>query len=151
MSFVLTSLYSVIPAVFCFYYYIQEAQVLLKRHKKIGRNLNLVMCFATICFIWIFCLGSKIFVKTFNWMVNETSESLFDRSGYAFFQNYGRQEVIILLGSLTSIIDPVLILICQKDYREPFTTRLKKLAKKLGKWKWNIIWEVRLQMYHKRG
>ena len=132
-SLLLTTFYSLLPAVLCIYFYCKCALVLLKRSKKIGRNLNLIMCFAAICTVWTICLITKIVRRAYMWYLTQTSTQLIDIFGRSFVSSYGRGEIVILLGSFTSIVDPVLILICQKDYRKPITKVGEKIKTMLEK------------------
>ena len=73
----ITFVYAVIPALSCVYFYKEIAAILLARKHKVGRNLNLVLCFATICGLWIFCLIFKTIIISYIWAVSATVNHLY--------------------------------------------------------------------------
>ena len=129
ISLCLLFVYSLIPATFCLYYYYNIIRVLVNRSKKVGRNSNLITCFATICFVWIFCLVIKLVHRISTWIILHKADEIIEHLDNSFIKNHGFQDVMVLLGSVTSIIDPLLILVCQKDYRKPFLAQIERFEK----------------------
>ena len=120
--------FSVLPALLCCYYYSCIAKVLFSRQKKIGRNLNLIFCFAVICIVWIISIIVKLLPLIYY------NVSSFDIFGSAmllvpFELNIGNLHMVTLLSGITSLVDPILILVSQKDYRKPFYNFWKKLKR----------------------
>ena len=126
----ITFVYAVIPALSCVYFYKEIAAILLARKHKVGRNLNLVLCFGTICGLWIFCLIFKTIIISYIWAVSATV-SFLDRQKYPFVLNNSSADLVRQLGSLTSLFDPFLILVSQKDYRKPFLAKMELLNNKI--------------------
>ena len=129
ISLCLLFVYSLIPATFCLYYYYNIIRVLVNRSKKVGRNSNLITCFATSCFVWIFCLVIKTVHRISTWAILHKGDGAIEHLDNSLIKNRGFQEVMVLLGSVTSIIDPLLILVCQKDYRKPFLAQMERFEK----------------------
>ena len=126
----ITFVYAVIPALCCVYFYKEIATILLARKHKVGRNLNLVLCFATICGLWILCLIIKTIVILYDWVVVTTVNSV-DQRKYPFVLNNSSSHLVRQVGSLTSLFDPFLILVSQKDYRKPFLAKMELLNNKI--------------------
>ena len=126
----LTSVFSFIPALLCIYYYFQTSLVLLARKHKVGRNLNLVFCFSTICGVWIICTLVRTALNMYVWVIIFTVRPL-KHVNYPFAlpQNYG--DLGRQFGSVTSLIDPWLILLSQKDYRKPFLDKIEAIKERL--------------------
>ena len=122
-----------LPLLLCFRFYRRIAQVLFARQKKVGRNMNLLLCFAAICLVWTLSLTAKTgmavsaFYRAF--MLKSAAELL----NAPFYYTYGQADSVRLLFSMTSLVDPFLLLICQKDYRKPFTEKTEMLKKKIYK------------------
>ena len=131
ISSTLTStLFSIIPAVFCIYYYYQSVSVLLTRKKKVGRNLNLIFCFATICFIWCitFFLRYAFFLYLF---VFSLKVPLRREYQYPLLRSLYMRFILNNSSSISSVLNPFLFILAQTDYRKPFLKRKEKLLKKL--------------------
>ena len=126
-------LYSVIPLIFCFRYYWHIARVLFRRERKIGRNLNLLLCFAAICLVWTLSLTAKTGMAVSAFYRAFTSNSVADLMHAPFYYTYGQADCVRLLFSMTSIVDPIILLVCQKDYRSPFIQKVEMVKKKICK------------------
>ena len=126
-------LFSLIPAVLCVYYYYQSVQVLFSCKKKVGRNLNLIFCFATICVIWwLIYLARYAFVGYS--LVVSLKAPLRKVYQYPVARNLYMDFILSNFSSFSSLFNPFLILLAQTDYRKPFLKRKEKLLKKL----WNL-------------
>ena len=130
MNALLSLLYSFIPAIFCFKMYWDIGWVLLSRDRKIGRNLNLVLSFATICCVWVLCLLSTFCWNLYVWIVDMTVYPKLKKLTYPLMLNSDQRSIIYQLSAISSLVNPFLILICQKDYRTPFKKQLKKIREK---------------------
>ena len=126
-SLFLSAVYSFIPAVFCFLMYWDIGLVLLNRDKKIGRNLNLVLCFATICCVWLLCLFARSAWIIYLWILYTTVHPNLKKFRYPLMTNPDKRDLIYQCSAISSLLDPFLILLCQKDYRTPFKNQLEKI------------------------
>ena len=127
--------FSGVPLTFCLIFYWKIAKVLFARKRKIGRNLNLLLCFATICFVWTLSLMAKAGMGASEFHRAITHKSLTDLLDAPFYYNYGQADCVRLLFSMTSLVDPVILLICQRNYRILSKKRRKTLRDKIKAWK----------------
>ena len=118
-----------LPASLCCYCYFKVAKVLFSRKKKIGRNLNLIFCFIAICVVWILSIMFKLFpvvYYTFSTLYTKESTKMHEFPLQFIIEHL---SMLSLLGGITSLFDPILILVSQRDYRKPFTNFQKNLRR----------------------
>ena len=120
---------------FCSLFYWRIARVMVARKKKVGRNLNLLLCFGTICFVWTMSLIAKAGMGASDIYRVLTVNSLTDLMNAPFYYNYGQTDCVTLLFSMTSLVDPAIIFICQKDYRILSKKQVEYLRKKIKIWR----------------
>ena len=119
-SLVSNFIFSFMPALFCSYCYFSTAKVLLKRRRKIGRNLNLVLCFTAICAVWMVTFSISACLNVYHIIVLLLISSFTEIYKYPLFKNAEHFQMFYMLVGVTSIFNPFLILISNKDYRQPF-------------------------------
>ena len=112
--------FSLLPALICCHCYFCIAKVLICRRKKIGRNLNLILCFATTCAVWVVSLIVKIFPLIYYLVRSLATTDPSMMHDFPLQLNMENLQMVTLLSGLTSLFDPVLIIVSQKDYRKPF-------------------------------
>ena len=129
-------MFSGLLLIFCIFYYWRIAQVMVARKKKVGRNLNLLLCFGTICFVWTLSLVAKAGMGASEFYRTFTKKSLMEFLDAPFYYNYGQTDCVKLLFSMTSLVDPAIIFICQKDHQllsKKQMEAMRKVVKKLEK------------------
>ena len=130
-STVTLALFSVLPAVLCVVYYYRSVNVLFKRKKKLGRNLNLIICFSTICIIWWFTFLVRYAFFVYSLVVSLTAP-LRKVYQYPVIRNLYLDFILNNFSSFSSIINPIMFLLAQTDYREPFLKGLEKFRRRPG-------------------
>ena len=128
-KFTSSILLSLFPVLFCCRCYYATARVLLSRKKKVGRNLNLVFCFGATCVVWILALMAKFTAHGF-FILNSAMTVGGVHTAPSTLKIF-QFSLISLLGGITSIFDPILILVSQKDYRKTINKSFQKLREKL--------------------
>ena len=126
------TIFCLLPAVLCGFYYYQSVSVLFSRKKKIGRNLNLIFCFAMVCLIWwITFLIRYTFIIYITMVALRELPRNFYR--YPVIRNYYMIYIFYNFSAFSSLFNPFLILLAQKDYRKPFLDKKKQFQNKLSK------------------
>ena len=132
ISSILTAvLFSLAPAVVCMFYYYQAAKILVNRKKKVGRNLNLIICFSGVCFIWVLTFLAKNGFFVYNFLLT-AYVPLRKFYKYPLVRNYTLRFLFSNFSGFSSVVNPYLILLGQTDYRKPFLKRKQKILKKFG-------------------
>ena len=129
-STISTALFSIIPAIFCICCYYKTASILFKRKKKVGRNLNLIMCFAMICGIWLFTLFVRYGFYLYTFFIKEYTLPR-KLHQYPIARNMQLKFLLNNFSGFSSVCNPFLILLGQRDYREPFFKLINQM-KKIG-------------------
>ena len=143
-SSVITCLFSIIPTSICIFYYFHTAIALAARKRKVGRNQNLILCFAAICLIstLTFSFGTAFRIY-YSLVLKYQLQQKFYK--YPVLRNMHLRFLNSNFSGFSAVTNPYLILLSQTDYREPFIKRKKKILKKLGfhnneNWKSGQIW-----------
>ena len=118
-------LFSLIPALFCIYYYYHASSALFGRNKKNGRNLNLIVCFSAICVIWLVTLSVRYSVVLYQTLVNIYAHGL-HKYKYPIIRNNHIKYLLFNMSGFSSVFNPFLILLAQTDHREPFLKFLRR-------------------------
>ena len=118
-------LFSLIPALFCLYYYYHASSALFGRDKKIGRNLNLIACFSAICVIWLLSLLLRYSVVLYQLLVSSYALKLHQYK-YPILNNKNIKYLLFNISAVSSVCNPFLILLAQTDHREPFLKFLRR-------------------------
>ena len=129
---VVCTIFGLLPAVLCGFYYYQSVTVLFSRKKKIGRNLNLIFCFAMVCLIWwiSFLIRCTFIIYMSILASRELPRDLYRypviRNMYMIFLYYN-------FSAFSSVFNPFLMLLAQTDYRKPFLDKIKQIRNRLPK------------------
>ena len=129
-STVTSTMFIIIPAGLCVYYYYQSVSVLYTRKKKVGRNLNLIFCFATVCIIWWFTFFVRYALAIYS-MLFYLNVPIRKEYQYPVLRNLYTQFFLNNFSSFSSLFNPFLVLLAQTDYRQPFLKRKEKILNKL--------------------
>ncbi|XP_075240485.1 uncharacterized protein LOC142335953 [Convolutriloba macropyga] len=73
----------------------------------------------------------RTFMDFYLWILLVTKLKL-NRITLPLMRSPSQTDILLQFASVPSVLDPVLILICQKDYRQPFLNQINKLKKKWG-------------------
>ena len=124
-------IFSILPTVFSTLFYYRAATALIKRKKKIGRNLNLIVCFAMICSVSLLTLSVRY---TFNVYLIFVAKKELPRKiyQYPFVRNLHLRFILNNFSGFAAVFNPFLILLGQTDYREPFFKHKKKMIQKFN-------------------
>ena len=129
-SLFLSAVYSFVPAVLCILMYWDIGLVLLNRDKKIGRNLNLVLCFASICCVWLLCLFARSAWIIYLWILYTTVHPNLKKIRYPLMTNPDKRDLIYQCSAISLLLDPFLVLLCQNDRLSiPFQKPVEKNTK----------------------
>ena len=121
--------FSVIPGTFTVAFYSQIAAVLLKRKRKVGRNINLVWAFGMSC---LFCFLSNVISATaliYDFLVF-TYIPMYEVYNYQFYTNLAYRQLSDYSTVLNSVFNPFLLIIILQNYRKPFNKFIDKLIHK---------------------
>ena len=119
-------LFSLLPALFCLYYYFNASKALFGRDRKIGRNINLIVCFSAICIIWLLTLAMRYLAVLYQLIVLNYALRL-EQYKYPILKNENIKYLLFNLSGISSAFNPFLILLAQTDHRKPFFKLWKRV------------------------